>query len=76
LIRGILQVDPNKRMTIADIESNLWFNRKNEYLENTGTLKNSLDLAARLMGKLDMTLSLDDNRIMSDATMKTESDVE
>jgi len=54
LILGILQVNPQKRMTIKQIKDRPWFKRKNPFMNSELQCGNALELSKRIGVKLEV----------------------
>lgn len=57
LLRGVLNVDPAKRATIADIRRHPWFQRPNPFLKPDGGLANPLAMATSMFESMKIDLS-------------------
>ena len=56
LLWTLLSLDPAKRGTISQVKSSAWFRRRNNILRN-GLCADPIDVAVRLMKKLEVNLS-------------------
>ncbi|GAO46816.1 hypothetical protein G7K_1034-t1 [Saitoella complicata NRRL Y-17804] len=76
LVRGMLMVDPERRMTIDDVERHPWFTRRNPMRADNGQCTDPLLLATRLLEKLQVDLEeaaarAKSDRSMSDVTIRS-----
>ena len=59
LLKGLLCVDINNRLTLSNIRRHPWFTRKNSYLGQTGRLENPVGLATELFENMKIDFSQD-----------------
>lgn len=59
LIKGILQIDPQKRFSIRNIRLHPWFTRENKYIDDGGRPENPLGMATAMFEGLKVDLSQD-----------------
>jgi len=49
LLRGMLKLDPNERFTLEEVRRHPWFTQANPYLSSTGTARDPIALATKLI---------------------------
>lgn len=59
LLRGIMQVEPEDRFSLAEIQRHPWFTRKNNFLTPGGKLQNSVALATQMFESMRIDFTQD-----------------
>ncbi|KAI5807634.1 putative serine/threonine protein kinase [Peziza echinospora] len=57
LLRGMMKIDTNTRMTLEDIRRHPWFTRRNSFLADNGRCRDRILLATKLMEGLHIDFS-------------------
>jgi serine/threonine-protein kinase Chk1 len=52
LLRGMLKLDPKERFTLEEVRRHPWFTQANPYLSSTGTARDPIALATKLIESL------------------------
>lgn len=59
LLRGILRIDPKKRMNLEDVRRHPWFTRLNPFLTHDGRAANPVGLATQMLENLHINFDTD-----------------
>ena len=59
LLRGMMQVNPKERFSLAEIRRHPWFTRENKYLSSDGKIENPLALATHMFENMRIDFSQD-----------------
>ncbi|KAI1431830.1 putative serine/threonine protein kinase [Xylaria sp. CBS 124048] len=57
LIRGMVNIEPGKRFSFAQIRQHLWCTRSNRFLAPDGQISDQIDLATKMLENLHIDLS-------------------
>ncbi|KAK6539333.1 Chk1 protein kinase [Orbilia ellipsospora] len=74
LIRGMMTVDPKKRYTVDDIKRHSWYTAPNRLMNSSGTCRDGLGLATRLVEGLHVDFTQPEPRTLVSATPEDEDD--